>query len=687
MNQTTASAAAAAAPPQPPATAATALSKRARKRLAKAEAFREKKRLKKERKKEAKKEARLVLSQQRASGTNASSSSSSSSSSSDHQQQHLQCPGQDPQQPPGEAKLARIARERARRARFLDTCARGPRIVFDMDFEEVLTLKEKKSMSQQIMYCYGANKRADVPVAMHIAGLRGDTEGMLKKIHGFPDRWLGVTASAVPYHLDPALYADKSNIVYLTADSTNVLDDFVPGTSYVIGGIVDRNRLKNATKDKADAQGVRTARLPIQEFCNLHGSKVLAINHVFEIVLARIGAGSSDGNSRGGDGGDGAAESKWPQALLKGIPSRKDLVLKPEFRDAAAVLLGETPAAAAAAAPAAAAASAATSSAAALTSSAAAPYSADNNAPPPCPRSKNPLAVVLGGSSGIGRAFGRALFVRGFDVLLVARTDTTLQAAAKQCMEKEEEEEEGNAKGRTNTVSWFPADCSSASSCDKLVSHIRGGSAVALMVNCAGDFRWDSAAQDSLPRGTRNVSQYLFRSNLATKRTACKLLMPLMASGSTTPDDGGTVVIVGSAAGAPGFKEAVEAREGKGAVDDEKAYIACMTQVRLFAEKLRAGGPLGNKKRTNNSNSSQKTEKKEEAAAAVAMSGAQQQTCNSRRVVLLEPGMVNTAMARREFSKLGIDWHTIPTPDVYVESVIQECLVDTYRRGGEDTYS
>ena len=182
-----------------------ALSKRARKRLAKAEAFREKKRLKKERKKEA----RSLLAQHRQAGApNAATAGLSPPLTASANPAF----GNQQQQPTGVAKLARQARERDRRARFLDTCARGPRIVFDMDFEEALTLKEKKSMSQQIMYCYGANKRAKVPVAMHLAGLRGDTEGMLKKIHGFPDRWLGVTVSPKPYDLDPALYADLSLI-------------------------------------------------------------------------------------------------------------------------------------------------------------------------------------------------------------------------------------------------------------------------------------------------------------------------------------------------------------------------------------------------------------------------------------------------------------------------------------------
>ena len=58
---------------------------------------------------------------------------------------------------------------------------------------------------------------------------------------------------------------DPERTVYLTADSPNVIWDLRPGDTYVIGGIVDRNRVKNATIQKARHYRMRTARLPISE--------------------------------------------------------------------------------------------------------------------------------------------------------------------------------------------------------------------------------------------------------------------------------------------------------------------------------------------------------------------------------------------------------------------------------------
>lgn len=58
----------------------------------------------------------------------------------------------------------------------------------------------------------------------------------------------------------------KEELVYLTADSETQIDDLNPSHAYVIGGIVDRNRYKNLTLEKAKKEGLSTARLPIQQY-------------------------------------------------------------------------------------------------------------------------------------------------------------------------------------------------------------------------------------------------------------------------------------------------------------------------------------------------------------------------------------------------------------------------------------
>lgn len=46
-------------------------------------------------------------------------------------------------------------------------------------------------------------------------------------------------------------FEDKEKLVYLTADSENLIDVLDPNMTYIVGGIVDHNRYKLLTYKKA----------------------------------------------------------------------------------------------------------------------------------------------------------------------------------------------------------------------------------------------------------------------------------------------------------------------------------------------------------------------------------------------------------------------------------------------------
>ncbi|KAL3809352.1 hypothetical protein ACHAXA_009060 [Cyclostephanos tholiformis] len=103
--------------------------------------------------------------------------------------------------------------------------------------------------------------------------------------------------------------------VYLTGDSPNTLKTLSNNSTYIIGGIVDRNRLKFAAMKRAESinkvaphLNVCTARLPLDEHVDLKGStRVLTCNHVFEI-LQRYRENGAD----------------WRDAIMTVLPCRKD---------------------------------------------------------------------------------------------------------------------------------------------------------------------------------------------------------------------------------------------------------------------------------------------------------------------------------------------------------------------------
>ena len=80
----------------------------------------------------------------------------------------------------------------------------------------------------------------------------------------------------------------KDHIIYLSADAEEVLTELDSSYLYIIGGIVDRNRYKNLTFDKAKRLGIRTAklmfgyrfkfRLPLDQI-KFSGSRVLTVNN------------------------------------------------------------------------------------------------------------------------------------------------------------------------------------------------------------------------------------------------------------------------------------------------------------------------------------------------------------------------------------------------------------------------
>lgn len=190
-----------------------------------------------------------------------------------------------------------------KRKEFMDKVEAGCTILIDCEWESWLTDKELKSLSQQILFCYGLNKEAPAPCRLVLSGVQedGKIDTNLLKLSGFKD-WQGFRCESEDYM---ALY-EPQKLIYLSADADEVLTELEQDKVYIIGGQVDRNRLKNSTYEKATLQGIRTMRLPIKENIKLGSySTVLAVNHVMNILLKF------------------QATKDWPTALQNGIPSRK----------------------------------------------------------------------------------------------------------------------------------------------------------------------------------------------------------------------------------------------------------------------------------------------------------------------------------------------------------------------------
>ena len=156
-------------------------------------------------------------------------------------------------------------------------------VVIDMEPEELMNERERKSLAMQVRTCYSRNVRSKRPMRLVATDVGPLMKARLKKLGA--DNWrMDYTEQRFVEMFD------KSKVVYLSSEGTEELDTVVEGQVYVIGGLVDRNRHKGYTHERAQELGVRTARLPIGKFLESTKKtrKVLTVNHVYEILAAVV---------------------------------------------------------------------------------------------------------------------------------------------------------------------------------------------------------------------------------------------------------------------------------------------------------------------------------------------------------------------------------------------------------------
>ncbi|KAI9219447.1 guanine-1-methyltransferase-domain-containing protein [Blastocladiella britannica] len=211
----------------------------------------------------------------------------------------------------------------------------GVRVVIDLDFKDMMNLKEAKSLCKQLSFCYSANRRHSKSVNLLATGMSSEFEAIMltqwptfrswADLPIFAQGFMDMTTPAVTTdaETEPALettkpaiaqplfppHIDRASLVYLSGDSPNVLTTLDPTKTYVIGGLVDHNRYRNYCLDRAESLGIAHAAFPIGEFIALRSRRILAVNHCVEIMVRVL--------ENGGD---------WKDALETAIPDRKKVV-------------------------------------------------------------------------------------------------------------------------------------------------------------------------------------------------------------------------------------------------------------------------------------------------------------------------------------------------------------------------
>ena len=175
------------------------------------------------------------------------------------------------------------------------------RICFDCRYDSMMNDKDISSLQKQISFSYSANRRAPAPCQFYLTNVDGQ---LAKRLESNSAKNWDIHLREEP--LEKVFPHEE--ILYLTSESDHVLSSSEPldeKTVFVIGGLVDHNSRKGLCHQLAIQNNWRHARLPIDEFIKMNSRRVLACNHVMEILLNYIQIGD------------------WKQAFEKHIPQRK----------------------------------------------------------------------------------------------------------------------------------------------------------------------------------------------------------------------------------------------------------------------------------------------------------------------------------------------------------------------------
>ncbi|PWY92677.1 hypothetical protein BO70DRAFT_357819 [Aspergillus heteromorphus CBS 117.55] len=207
-------------------------------------------------------------------------------------------------------------------------------LVIDCGYDELMLDKERISLGSQITRSYSDNSRSPFRSHLVVSSFnkllkhRFDTvlAGMhqnWKGVRVLEDDFACVAEKAKEWMVVPAggtfdgVFANMADakpedgeVVYLSSDSPNTLTELKPFSTYIVGGLVDKNRHKAICYKAAVEKGIKTAKLPIGDYIQMASRQVLATNHVVEIMLRWLELGD------------------WGKAFLSVIPQRKGGTLK-----------------------------------------------------------------------------------------------------------------------------------------------------------------------------------------------------------------------------------------------------------------------------------------------------------------------------------------------------------------------
>lgn len=145
--------------------------------------------------------------------------------------------------------------------------------------------REMKSLVTQLAFCYGLNRKIKIPFNYYLCGYKGDLQFEAERMGS---KYWHVNFLEESFYDNENLMKSKNNFIYLSPDSSNVLDNVSEENIFIVGGFVDKPVSKDRTLFKANSLGIKTARLPLEQYIKDIKNNVLNVNTVVEILANYI---------------------------------------------------------------------------------------------------------------------------------------------------------------------------------------------------------------------------------------------------------------------------------------------------------------------------------------------------------------------------------------------------------------
>lgn len=179
----------------------------------------------------------------------------------------------------------------------------GQPLVFDMAYDNYMKPSELQNTVSQLLESEGWNRRNVDPFHIYFCNLKIDSAYHRELVKRYREKWDKLLLTAT--EKSPVDVFPKDRIIYLTADSPNVMTTFKHDKMYIIGSFVDKNTQTGTSLAKAKRLKLATERLPLDKYLQWDiGNKNLTLDQMIRILLCMKNTGS------------------WEEAL-KFVPRRK----------------------------------------------------------------------------------------------------------------------------------------------------------------------------------------------------------------------------------------------------------------------------------------------------------------------------------------------------------------------------